>query len=138
MKPAVPQNPPPYSCLPLAQVHHIGLLLGYGVDAICPYLAFETLAALQVLHPLVVHWPAGRCLLVCDSFGRSWLAVCGAAHASSAALPACCPCAGGRPHPGRPVAGEAGRQLHQGAAGWAGLPGLYNEHFIFKVCGHKT
>ncbi|KAI7845826.1 hypothetical protein COHA_000736 [Chlorella ohadii] len=29
------------------EVHHIGLLLGYGVDAICPYLAFETLAALQ-------------------------------------------------------------------------------------------
>lgn len=39
---------PPHSTQPCAQVHHICLLLGYGVDAICPYLAFETLAALQV------------------------------------------------------------------------------------------
>lgn len=29
------------------QVHHFCLLLGYGVDAVCPYLAFDTLAALQ-------------------------------------------------------------------------------------------
>ena len=40
---SVPTLPPS-----LPQVHHICLLLGYGVDAICPYLAFETLAALQV------------------------------------------------------------------------------------------
>lgn len=41
--PSPPTMPPS-----LPQVHHICLLLGYGVDAICPYLAFETLAALQV------------------------------------------------------------------------------------------
>jgi glutamate synthase (NADPH/NADH) len=29
------------------QVHHFCLLLGYGVDAVCPYLAFEALSALQ-------------------------------------------------------------------------------------------
>lgn len=30
-----------------ALVHHFCLLVGYGADAICPYLAFETLSALQ-------------------------------------------------------------------------------------------
>ena len=41
-------TPPPCS-LPSRslQVHHFCLLLGYGVDAICPYLAFDTLSALQ-------------------------------------------------------------------------------------------
>ncbi|KAL4421584.1 hypothetical protein ABPG75_010875, partial [Micractinium tetrahymenae] len=29
------------------EVHHFCLLLGYGVDAVCPYLAFETLGALR-------------------------------------------------------------------------------------------
>lgn len=29
------------------EVHHICVLLGYGADAICPYLVFETLAALR-------------------------------------------------------------------------------------------
>ncbi|KAL4855140.1 Glutamate synthase [NADH] [Chlorella vulgaris] len=29
------------------EVHHFCLLLGYGVDAVCPYLAFEALSALQ-------------------------------------------------------------------------------------------
>lgn len=28
-------------------VHHFCTLIGYGADAICPYLAFETLAALR-------------------------------------------------------------------------------------------
>lgn len=28
-------------------VHHFCLLVGYGADAICPYLAFKALAALQ-------------------------------------------------------------------------------------------
>jgi glutamate synthase (NADPH/NADH) len=28
-------------------VHHFCLLIGYGADAVCPYLAFETLVALQ-------------------------------------------------------------------------------------------
>lgn len=32
---------------PSPQVHHFCLLLGYGCDAVCPYLAFETLTALQ-------------------------------------------------------------------------------------------
>ena len=31
----------------LPQVHHFCLLIGYGADAVCPYLAFETLVALQ-------------------------------------------------------------------------------------------
>ena len=30
-----------------ALVHHFCLLVGYGADAMCPYLAFETLSALQ-------------------------------------------------------------------------------------------
>lgn len=29
------------------EVHHFCLLLGYGVDAVCPYLAFDTLGALR-------------------------------------------------------------------------------------------
>lgn len=29
------------------EVHHICVLLGYGADAICPYLVFETMAALR-------------------------------------------------------------------------------------------
>ena len=29
------------------EVHHFCTLIGYGADAICPYLAFETLAALR-------------------------------------------------------------------------------------------
>ena len=29
------------------QVHHFCTLIGYGADAICPYLAFETLHALR-------------------------------------------------------------------------------------------
>lgn len=29
------------------EVHHVCVLLGYGADAICPYLVFETLAALR-------------------------------------------------------------------------------------------
>ena len=37
----------PPSLPPSLQVHHFCLLLGYGVDAVCPYLAFETLGALQ-------------------------------------------------------------------------------------------
>lgn len=28
-------------------MHHFCVLIGYGADAICPYLAFETLAALR-------------------------------------------------------------------------------------------
>lgn len=31
----------------LAQVHHFCTLIGYGADGICPYLAFEALAALR-------------------------------------------------------------------------------------------
>ena len=30
-----------------SQVHHFCLLFGYGADAISPYLAMETLAAMQ-------------------------------------------------------------------------------------------
>src|SRR5699024_7670271 len=29
------------------EVHHMCVLLGYGADAICPYLVFETVAALR-------------------------------------------------------------------------------------------
>lgn len=29
------------------EVHHFCTLIGYGADAICPYLAFETLLALR-------------------------------------------------------------------------------------------
>ncbi len=29
------------------EVHHFCTLIGYGADAICPYLAFETLGALR-------------------------------------------------------------------------------------------
>ena len=29
------------------EVHHFCTLIGYGADAVCPYLAFETLAALR-------------------------------------------------------------------------------------------
>ena len=40
---------PDWACLPCArtQVHHFCTLIGYGADGICPYLAFETLAALR-------------------------------------------------------------------------------------------
>lgn len=31
----------------MRDVHHFCVLIGYGADAICPYLAFETLAALR-------------------------------------------------------------------------------------------
>jgi hypothetical protein len=30
------------------EVHQFATLLGYGCDAICPYLAYETIYALQV------------------------------------------------------------------------------------------
>ena len=29
------------------QVHHFCVLIGYGADAVCPYLAFEALGALR-------------------------------------------------------------------------------------------
>ena len=38
-----PCTPPPCSC----QVHDFATLLGYGVDGVCPYLAYETLAKLN-------------------------------------------------------------------------------------------
>ena len=34
------------------EVHHICLLLGYGADAICPYLVFETVCSLNALNLL--------------------------------------------------------------------------------------
>lgn len=37
------------------EVHHICVLLGYGADAICPYLVFETLAALRAEAKLMLN-----------------------------------------------------------------------------------
>lgn len=37
------------------EVHHFCTLLGYGADAVCPYLAFEALRALQKDRKLAGH-----------------------------------------------------------------------------------
>ena len=40
------------------EVHHICTLVGYGADGICPYLAIESLEALQVyIYARVKHLP---------------------------------------------------------------------------------
>ena len=134
---------------PTRQVHHFCLLLGYGVDAICPYLAFETLAALQVRAACAVvarrdqPLPCSRCPASHAarpalsrrpaSAGPACVDACSRGTPCRPLLPPRCPlprpfpwwplaAAGGRPHPLRPGPGAAGRQLHQGARGGGGRP----------------
>ena len=71
-------------------MHHFCLLLGYGVDAVCPYLAFETLAALQEDGHIPANIAADKLqdnyikVRVWVVWGCEWVCVWGAA--------ACCCC----------------------------------------------